>query len=248
MNSIILKKKSLPLLGVLLAIIFWAVDAFLDTYFFTNQHTFVQNIFTNNLNELWMRSSTVIVIVIFSLYAKKSEKTKSILLEKLNETDFLETVDPVTLLFNKRKFYELLEYEMEKDKRYKLGLSIIFCSIDNYKNICNTYSHSITDNLLSNIALQLVKSLRTSDVVTRWAEQEFLIIIPTMTAEQSLLVAEKIRNIIENNVFEDVGKITASFGVTQFIEDDNKVTIVNRASAALNAAQEKGLNRVEIIE
>lgn len=137
---------------------------------------------------------------------------------------------------------------MEKDKRYKLGLSIIFCSIDNYKKICNTHSHSITDNLLRNIALQLVKSLRTSDVVTRWPEEEFLIIIPTMTAEESLLVAEKIRNIIENNVFEDIGKITASFGVTQFTEDDNKVTIVNRACKALTVAQEKGLNRAEIIE
>lgn len=107
-NSIILKQKSLPLLGIVLAVVFWATDAFLDTCLFTNNHTFIQNIFTNNINELWMRSGTVIVIILFSLYAKKSEQTKSILIEKLTETEFLETVDPVTLLFNKRKFYELL--------------------------------------------------------------------------------------------------------------------------------------------
>lgn len=248
MNISIFNPKSLPFLGLALAFIFWIVDAIFDSYLFSNQHSLFENIFTTEPNELWMRSSVVIVIVLFSIYAKKSEQTKSILIEKSNETEFLETVDPVTLLFNKRKLYEILEYEMEKDKRYKLGLSIIICSIDNYKNIYNTYNSSMTDNLLRNIAVQFVKTLRTSDIVTRWSEEEFLIIIPNKTAEETLLVAEKVRNIIENTNFEDIGRITASFGVTQFIEEDNKVTIVNRAYEALNAAQKNGLNCVEIME
>ena len=241
-----LKPKFLPSYGLGLAIIFWLADALLDTYLFNSGHTLSENIFSSNPNELWMRFSVVIIIILFALYAKKSEQTKSILLEKINskdeienEMEFLETVDPVTLLSNKRKFYELLEYEMEKDKRYKQGLSIILCSIDNFKNITHSHNNTVTDNLLRNIALQLVKSLRTSDIVARWAEQEFIIIIPNKTVAETQLVAEKIRNVIENHFFEEIGNITASFGLTQFINDDNKVTIVNRANEALNRAQIK---------
>jgi len=255
MNLTTLNPKSLPVIGVGLALIFWLTDAALDVYLFNNAPSFFESFFTSDLNELWMRLSLVVVLILFSLYAKKSEEKKSIL-ENENtaihdiedELEYLETIDSLTLLFNKRKFYELLEYEMERDKRYKSGLSVIICNIDNFNKLCDTHDIKIINNLLRNVALQLVKSLRTSDIVARWGEDEFIIIIPNKTIEETRLVAEKIRKVIEHYTFVDVGNITVSFGVTQFINDDNKVTIVNRASEALNAAQEKGLNRIEVIE
>jgi len=61
------------------------------------------------------------------------------------------------------------------------------------------------------------------------------------------MIAEKIRNAIENYNFEGIGNITTSLGVTQYIDNDNKVTIVNRANDALKKAIEKKGNHVEII-
>jgi diguanylate cyclase (GGDEF)-like protein len=247
-----LNPKLLPIIGIGLACIFWLIDALLDVYLFNNALSFFESFFTSDPNELWMRFSVVITIIIFSFYAKMFEETKSIL-EKENgtiieiddELEYLETTDPLTLLFNKRKFYELLEYEMEKEKRYKMGLSIIFCSIDNYNKIYDTYDRQITDGLFRNVASQLVKSLRSSDTIARWGEDEFIIIIPNNTKEETRKIAEKIRKIIECYTFDDVGNITASFGVTQFIDDDNKVTIVKRAINALNMTQKKGANHIE---
>lgn len=254
MRSMTLNSKSIPALAVCLAFIFWIIDSTLDVYLFNNVNSFSESFFTSDPNELWMRFIFIITIILFSFYIKKSEDTKSILRkenEDLNEIEdeleYLETTDSLTLLFNKRKFYELLEYEMEKDKRYKSGLSIIICSIDNYNKLCNSYDKNITNNLLRNIALQLVKSLRTSDIVARWSDEEFIIIIPNKNIDETKLIAEKIRQVIEHYTFIDIGNITASFGVTQFINDDNKVTIVERACKALNSAQEKGMNGVEII-
>jgi len=142
MRATTIEPKLFPLAGVTISLLFWMLDSFLDTFVFKNNIAFVDNFFTSNPNELWMRLVIISIVILFSLYAKNFHKNNNALQEQinlknemLNEHTFLETVDPVTLLFNKRKFYELLEYEMDKDKRYKSGLSIIFFGIDNFKNI-----------------------------------------------------------------------------------------------------------------
>lgn len=255
MSIATIKPKSFPLIAIGIAGLFWCIDSYLDVFLFHSSDSFTNSLFTSDPNELWMRLSVVITLVLFSLYAKKSEEITLSLKNKIDsiddatdELEYLETIDSLTLLFNKRKLYELLEYEMEKEKRYKAGLSIIFCRIDNYSKINQTHSQPEINNLLRNIALQLVKSLRTSDIVSRWGEDEFLVLIPNKTADETKNIAEKIRNVIEHYDFDNTGKITASFGVTQFIEDDNKVTIVTRANDAVNKAQEKGQNCVESIK
>ena len=252
MRATIIEPKLFPLAGLTISLLFWILDGYLDTFVFKNNFSFVDNIFTLNPNELWMRLSFVSIVILSSLYLKKLHKNNNTLQEQinlkneiLNEHTFLETIDPLTLLFNKRKFYELLEYEMDKDKRYKSGLSVIFCCIDNFKNIEDKYSHSVVDDFLRNIALQLVKILRTSDIVSHWNDDEFLILIPNKTADDTKIVAEKIRSSIENHKFSEIPKATSSLGISQYIENDNKVSIVERAKKALNMAKSKGGNSIE---
>ena len=249
-----LSTKSLPIATIIAACLYWIVDSLFDTYLFENSLSFSKNFFTSEPNELWMRLSVVVILILFYLYATKSEQTRQQLQKEIqgendlkDEMEFLETVDPLTLLMNKRKLYELLEYEMEKDKRYKSGLSVIFCSLDNFKHIDETYSHSIVDDLLRNIALQLVETLRASDIVSRWSENEFLILIPHKSAEEAKIIAEKIRSTIESHEFSEIKNITTSIGIAQYIDNDNKVTIVSRAEQALHNAQEKGMNCVEVV-
>ena len=249
-----LPAKSFPIVTIIAACIYWVVDSLFDAYLFNSNLSFSESFFTSDSNELWMRSSVVVILVLFFLYAKKSEKIHQQLKNEIQvkndlagEMEFLETVDPLTLLMNKRKLYELLEYEMEKDKRYKSGLSVIFCSVDNFKQINSTYSQSSVDNLLRNIALQLVETLRASDIVSRWSENDFLILIPNKAAEEAKIIAEKIRNTVESHEFSEVKNVTTSIGIAQYIDNDNKVTIVNRAEQALQNAQEKGMNCVEVV-
>ena len=148
MNINTVNPKSLPLIGINLAALYWLIDATLDVYLFQTAHSLYQSIFTTNSNEIWMRLSVTIILILFSLYAKKSELLKNTLTEEINELSFLETRDPSTLLFNKRKLYEILEYEMDKDKRYKLGLSVIFCSINDFKNIIEAHDSHVVNDLL----------------------------------------------------------------------------------------------------
>ena len=249
-----LSTKSLPIITIITACLYWIVDSLFDVYLFNSNLSFSESFFSSDSNELWMRLSVVITLILFSIYAKNSEQTRQQLEKEIqdksdlaDEMKFLETVDPLTLLMNKRKLYELLEYEMEKDKRYKSGLSVIFCSLDNFKHIDATYSQTTVNNLLRNIALQLVETLRASDIVSRWSENDFLILIPNKTAEEAKIIAEKIRNTVENHEFSEVKNVTTSIGIAQYIDNDNKVTIVNRAEQALQNAQEKGMNCVEVV-
>ena len=250
-----LSTKSLPIITIITACLYWIVDSLFDVYLFNSSISFSESFFTSDSNELWMRLSVVITFVLFSIYATKSEQSRQKLEKEIqdkndisDEMEFLETVDSLTLLMNKRKLYELLEYEMKKDKRYKSGLSVIFCSLDNFKHINETYNQSSVDDLLRNIALQLVKKLRTSDIISRWSENEFLILIPNKTAEEAKIVAEKIRSAIESYEFPEIENITTSIGISQYTDNDNKVTIVNRAEQALLNAQEKGMNCVVVVK
>ena len=247
MNPDTLNPKSLPILAIIFASLYWLIDATLDVYLFQTEHSLYQSIFTTNANELWMRLSVTVILVTFSFYARQSELLKTTLTEEISELSFLETRDPTTLLFNKRKLYEVLEYEMDKDKRYKRGLSIIFCSINNFKNISDSYDSNIVDGLLRSFSSQLIKILRTSDIVAHWNEEEFVIIIPNKIASDATVVAEKIQKEISEFDFSEIGKITTNFGITQFKDDDNKVTIVERANNAHVKAKEKGVNKTEVI-
>ncbi len=233
--------------GVPLAFTYWVFDTLLDVSVFKTQPDFISSFLTTNSHELWMRFSVSALIIAFVIYINKSKKEIQQKSDDAEELKYLETNDPLTSLFNKRKLYEVLEYEMEKEKRYKAGLSIIFCSIDNFKRINTSYKPDIVDDLLRSVALQLAVCLRKSDIISHWEDEKFLILISNKNANETKIIAEKIRNTMENFKFDEIGNITSSLGITQFIDDDNKVTIVNRADDALKTAIEKSGNLVEVL-
>jgi diguanylate cyclase (GGDEF)-like protein len=164
-----------------------------------------------------------------------------------NKLEQLATTDHLTLLYNRRKFDELLEYEIEKDKRYQLGLSLIYCDIDNFKNINDMHGHNVGDEILITFAMLLKESLRESDIVARWGGEEFIVLIPSKTADIAVKIAEKMRKSIEENVFLNIGTVTASFGVTHYINNDTKKTIFKRVDEALYEAKENGRNCVKVL-
>ena len=246
MKTLFSKSPLLMLSGIPLALSYWVLDALLDVYVFKISPEFSSSLFTSNTHELWMRISISALIVAFVIYIKKSQTELQLKTDEAEELKYLEVNDPLTALFNKRKFYEILEYEMEKEKRNKDGLSIIFCSIDNFKKINDAYKADTVDNLLRSVALQLAVCLRKTDIISHWEDEKFLILISNKTADKTKIIAEKIRTTMENFNFDEIGNITTSLGITQFIDTDNKVTIVNRADDALTNAVEKTGNIVEV--
>lgn len=157
----------------------------------------------------------------------------------------LAITDKLTQVFNRPKLDEILGCELERSERTKAPFSIIIVDIDLLKSINEAHGNQWGDVLLVGIADILKDQVRSTDIVGRWGGEEFLVILPDTDVKGAIVLAEKLRAVIAETKFEQVGKLTASFGVAAYQKDLLPATIVSRAYTARNQAKEKGRNRVE---
>lgn len=156
----------------------------------------------------------------------------------------LAITDRLTGLYNRLKLDEVLNYEIAQTRRYETPLSIIIIDIDHFKSVNDTYGHQTGDMVLIEAAQILRSCSRASDTSGRWGGEEFLIILPNTNLSGALEAAEKIRMAIENYPFSVVGQKTASFGVSEFLANENENSFIERADQALYRAKTGGRNQV----
>jgi diguanylate cyclase (GGDEF)-like protein len=138
-----------------------------------------------------------------------------------------------------------MDIEIERFRRYNEPLSLIMFDIDNFKEINDTYGHSVGDYVLKKIADITRETIRMNDYFVRWGGEEFIIISPETNLEKVHALAERLRRTIESYRFNKVGKVTVSFGVTEIKKEDTEDTFVKRADKVMYEAKIGGKNRVE---
>ena len=158
---------------------------------------------------------------------------------------YLASIDPLTSIPNRRKFNEVLSYELQRDSRYQKGLSLILCDLDHFKRINDKHGHNIGDEVLKEFTQLVSDNIRKTDVFARWGGEEFALLLPETDINTAFEMADQLRLVIEKHQQLNVGGYTASFGVTQFIKGDNEIKIISRADKALYKAKENGRNKVE---
>jgi diguanylate cyclase (GGDEF)-like protein len=160
--------------------------------------------------------------------------------------EFIETLDPLTEVYNKRFYDKKIYDEFERAKRLKQGLSLIKISIDDFAEIEKSLGLSSRDQLIKSIAGVLNKTSRTNDLTCRTSENEFSIILPHCGKKGATLRAERLRRLIENQSMLDSGlKITASLGVSEYPTlSHNVATLNDTAEKARNFILSKGGNRI----
>ncbi|MCK9373083.1 MAG: sensor domain-containing diguanylate cyclase [Sulfuricurvum sp.] len=162
--------------------------------------------------------------------------------------EMLSVTDPLTKLFNRQKFDDVCRGMLMRrhwTKEYTFGLIII--DVDYFKKVNDTYGHQAGDSVLIEVSDILSQTVRTGDVLARWGGEEFVVLTPDVDSGKVLYAAEKLRRAIEMLEIPAVGKVTASFGVTVFVEGDTQESMLHRSDQALYRAKEKGRNRVESI-
>ncbi|MCL4458075.1 MAG: sensor domain-containing diguanylate cyclase [Nitrospirae bacterium] len=155
--------------------------------------------------------------------------------------------DPLTNIYNRRKFYNFLEDEIERAKRYKRPLSLIMFDIDYFKKVNDMYGHDVGDKVLIIIADIVAANIRRIDVFGRLGGEEFGILVSDTAIEGSKALAEKVKGKIESHNFDVAGKVTISIGVTEYKDDDTSDSFLKRVDDALYMAKDKGRNRVEVV-
>ena len=154
------------------------------------------------------------------------------------------STDPLTGAYNRRRFSEVMQTELARAKRYGTPLTLVIFDIDHFKRINDTFGHSAGDQVLFKLALLVSGNIRDTDIFARWGGEEFVILATHCDTNCPSSLAEKIRKLIEEYLFDEVGRVTCSFGVTEYRAGDDQESIVKRADGNLYRAKEAGRNRV----
>jgi len=155
--------------------------------------------------------------------------------------------DGLTNIFNRHKFDELFASELERVKRYKFPMSIAILDIDHFKEFNDNHGHLVGDEVLIMLSSNLGDKLRKTDVYARWGGEEFVILFIETKLDDAIISSNNIRKNIEQLEHKTAGKITVSFGVTQYQENDTLESLFKRCDDALYKAKENGRNRVESV-
>lgn len=171
--------------------------------------------------------------------------------EHISKLEDLVNKDGLTGVFNHRYFHETLKEKITLSEKEKKPVSLIFVDIDYFKHYNDLYGHQKGDEVLRTIGKILRDNLREDDVPARYGGEEFAVILPNTTEEEALVLADKIRKIIESTKFygeenQPKGVLTSSMGISVYpdkAKDD--IELIKSADDALYRAKFFNKNRVE---
>ena len=195
---------------------------------------FIENY--KNKDELIIRANALLKI-----------KTIKDRLEKVSATDEL------TELHNRKYLQERLEEEISRSKRYGTKLSCILFDLDYFKVVNDMYGYEWGDILLKKIANKLNAMARKEDIVTRYGDEEFLLVLPNTSEENAFLFGERFRREVEKMEFipageEEAHKVTISAGISTYPcmkdVDEDANTVIRYAEHALYNAKHRGRNKI----
>lgn len=195
------------------------------------------------------------VLALFYLVGRQRWMHDNVQLEKRFELEELArsldqraATDPLTGLFNRRKFDRSLATEILRAERYNTQLSLILFDIDHFKKVNDTFGHQAGDQVLIDLSRYVAGHIRNSDTLARWGGEEFVILSPGNSGPMACLFAGNLLAGIGKIPFAEVGSITCSFGVAYYQPGDTAETLLARADDALYRAKSNGRNRIELAE
>jgi len=163
------------------------------------------------------------------------------------EIYLLATTDSLTGIANRREFSAILVREVDRAKRYGTPMTLVMYDLDYFKRVNDAFGHDVGDTVLQAVTSLVKENIRANDVVARWGGEEFMVLMPQSDIKAASNAAEKLRLAIAEHHFDNIGKLTVSFGVTAFEPQDDLNSLLKRVDDALYRAKERGRNRVEIL-
>jgi diguanylate cyclase (GGDEF)-like protein len=161
--------------------------------------------------------------------------------------------DPLTMLYNRRHFFDLAYREVKRTQRYRCPLSAIMLDVDHFKRVNDYYGHAVGDQVLRAVAEWCRSNLRATDIIGRYGGEEFVILLPETDRKQVRMVAENMREKLEQTLIVTDSQslqITVSLGIATMAASTSDQyeldELLNRADHALLFAKKQGRNRVVV--
>ncbi|RMG67698.1 MAG: sensor domain-containing diguanylate cyclase [Nitrospirae bacterium] len=156
--------------------------------------------------------------------------------------------DGLTGLYNHRTFQEKLKEELERARRFKHKVALVMFDIDHFKGFNDTYGHLKGDEILQRVACIMTDNIRTIDFAARYGGEEFALILPEVSYDGAMVVAERIRKKVEEHELSINGEavsVTISGGIAIYPDDaTTQEELLERADKALYLSKRTGRNRI----
>ncbi len=166
------------------------------------------------------------------------------------------TMDALTGLNNRRQMEVRLNQETANAKRNNMALCLMMLDVDYFKKVNDTYGHTAGDCVLKKVSEIIKNEIREYDIACRYGGEEFLVILPQTNTKEAILVAQRLRKVIENSQIDvrqagvkknPLLNVTVSIGVCSFNPVMNSDDLIQKADKALYQAKTTGRNRVIFI-
>ena len=168
--------------------------------------------------------------------------------EQVGEFAQLSITDPLTGLLNRRYIEERLAEEINRAGRSSGPLSFLMLDVDEFKSYNDRFGHPAGDEALRIVGAVLKDAVRGADVAARYGGEEFSILLPETTNSEARVIAERIRQNVDQAEFPN-RKVTVSIGIATYSESlKTAVELVDAADKALYRAKEEGRNNVQIFD
>ncbi|MFC1875948.1 GGDEF domain-containing protein [Thermodesulfobacteriota bacterium] len=156
--------------------------------------------------------------------------------------------DGLTGLLNRQALDDVLNLELNRARRHKESLSLIFFDLDNFKRVNDIHGHLAGDEALKAVARTLLMEKRLEDLAGRYGGEELVLLLPETNKESARIIGERVRKKVEaltiawNNANI---RLTVSGGLSSFPEEaDSVISLIQTADEAAQRAKDMGKNRL----
>jgi diguanylate cyclase (GGDEF)-like protein/PAS domain S-box-containing protein len=155
-------------------------------------------------------------------------------------------LDTLTGIPNRRFLEMKLDAAKEEKRRHNIPFGVLFIDVDKFKHVNDSHGHETGDEVLKMIARTMEINVRAYNTVGRWGGEEFLCIINHIDSKGLMIVAEKLRNLIENSFFQvkkDILNVTVTIGAALAKKGEPTNRLLKRADEAMYDGKKAGRNR-----
>ena len=156
--------------------------------------------------------------------------------------------DSLTSVYNRSQFDLDIKEEIDRYERNKREFSLFIMDIDHFKKVNDSLGHAEGDRVLKKMAGTVRQCIRKTDFFYRIGGEEFAVLSPETDRESALLLAEKIRSVVEKEFSKDKSKITISIGASVYTDGMSHDDYYNQADKALYEAKRTGRNKSVIFD
>jgi diguanylate cyclase (GGDEF)-like protein len=176
----------------------------------------------------------LIMSVLFSALKKNLENEKT-----------LASHDPLTGALNRRSFFDLAEYEINRSHRYDLPLTVAYIDLDNFKEVNDNLGHRAGDKLLVTVVSDIKANIRSTDILARFGGDEFVILLPATSGEAAIVFLNEMHDHLNATATRNSWPVTFSIGAATYVEAPQSIDeVVQRADELMYSVKRSGKNQL----